>query len=215
VRDQLEDLALARRERAGALDDAPACVRVAAKLREMREQQVQYRAVALAEVPVAAVELKTRACAGLGLEPEPHHELGADRPRDLLVELEPVECPSREDVRRLARPANWREPVLVPVAGLGLAHPGLPGPERLARERRGRLAGRRPLVVRNDIARHELAQRFENQPGKRDGPVDFAGREEHLERGAVVGPRYSTHGGEDTTIVVWPDRRALRMMRPP
>jgi hypothetical protein len=79
--DVLENLLLVRREPTNPRRPTP-------EPPEVREQEIEDRAIAFAEVPVTAVELESRtACIGR-IEPEAHHVLDAERTIRFLVDPE-------------------------------------------------------------------------------------------------------------------------------
>src|SRR5207248_88545 len=57
---------------------------------EIREQEIEYGTVTLAEIRIGPVEFEACPTAAAGVEPEAHHVLDAERPVGLLIELEPV-----------------------------------------------------------------------------------------------------------------------------
>jgi hypothetical protein len=72
------------------------------QLTQVRQQQVEDEAVALAEAPIRSIELEARV---RRLEPEADHVVGPEWARDLLVEAQSVEIPPREVIGLLNEPA--------------------------------------------------------------------------------------------------------------
>jgi len=59
----------------------------AAKLSQVRKQEIEHRAITLGEIVVRTIELEPGHVGTAGIQPKSHHVLDTQEARDVLIEL--------------------------------------------------------------------------------------------------------------------------------
>lgn len=138
----------------------------------MREQQVEHRTITFFEVRAGAIELQARSSLAPRTEPQPHHVFDLERPRSLLVELEPVELVLREKIRVLARTVGGCQRILMAVPDPCLVDLGSHLATRLTDpDDRGFRIVLELFVVGDNVARDEPPEHLEHRLRKRNSAV--------------------------------------------
>ena len=205
--DSAKNLALPRSESVDSVQRRsrlvpPACRALTQPL-EIREQEIEYGTVTLAEIRIGPVEFQACATRAGRVEPQAHHVLDPERGVDVLIELEPVVLAAGKEVGVLPRPGGRPNWILVRITPVRIAYLLSHLASWLTGEDDGWRPGSEFLVVSNDVARHEPTERVEHRLGTRNRPIDNAGFREYIEHVAIVGRGEPRHGQKDTTNVVW------------